>query len=183
MTNCKNCNRSLEDTEEGAGHSSAERQLCHDQYLTKIAKKWGIIATVTFVVFFVTMQAVNAEMQVQIIAPDGTPLTLSSQSVQVLSLESGAVFTGQVDEPTTISGTVQSLFETISNGGMTSFTFKVAPYATNLVIGEGSNTMTFIIQPQTSALPFGISSTDLILIGFVVAVLVGAVIIYRARRN
>ncbi|MGH7955218.1 MAG: hypothetical protein ACREOZ_04580 [Gloeomargaritales cyanobacterium] len=183
MTNCKNCDRSLEPTENDAGHSSAQLQRCHDQYLTKICKKWGIIATATFVACFLVGQVASAETQVQIIAPDGTPLTLTSQNVQVLSLQQGAVYTGSVNEPTTVTGSVQSLFSTIGNGGQTTFTFKVAPYATNLVIGQGSNQQTFIVQPQTSTLPDGINVTDLILICVVVAVVVIAGLVYRVRRQ
>jgi hypothetical protein len=157
MTNCKNCNRSLEPTENDGGHSSEQRQKCQDQYLTKIAKKWGLIASITFTIFFVFgigQMAIGQEWDDASVTVNGKLVSLSMENPTFVQAEPNSVITGNIHttEPENAICTLESCTSTTaSDSTLSGFDEKFTAIMGNDTNGEkfqvlnGQNVPTYTI--------------------------------------
>lgn len=138
-----------------------------------MSKAFSLIPLLFFVSF-----GVFAEPQIQLNDPQGIPVQLGNEQVQVLQLQEGSTYTGQVLSPTNISGNAKNLISSIGTDGVTKFSFEVAPYQTQLRLGQ----TTLIIQAEKeSRLPLGLTTTDLILVGAVIVAVAVASIVVRQK--
>lgn len=130
-TLCKNCQEEL------ASHTSLRRQLCQQEYVSKIAKKWGLISTIALTIFFATtVSMAYAQEEIQLWDGTGNPIILPNQSPAVLTLKAGEFIHGQVNQAEQVTSTLQNFMTSSSFDGTTTFQGVVPSYQTSLTIGQ-----------------------------------------------
>ncbi|MGH2613571.1 MAG: hypothetical protein ACRDFB_11065 [Rhabdochlamydiaceae bacterium] len=174
MTNCKNCNRSLEPTENDAGHSTKQRQMCHDQLLSKIAKKWGLVTSIVFTSLFLACIAQVASAQEATtfqIFSGNVPLEITDQTVNIISEPAGSYIHGTVTGGTFVKSDMSNFIQQTVSYDTITFSGVTLPYQTSLTIG--SKTIIFQVAAPVQELPYDLQPIDIIVAIVVIVIAVG----------
>jgi hypothetical protein len=138
-TKCAHCGADL------ALHTELRKQLCQQEFLKTLMKKWAIIALGIFCMasFFLPPIVFAQQSQTQLFGQDGNPIALSNQNPDVItSLHSGDFVRGHTTEIVAVTGTVANLMTSTGLQG-TDFTFVVPSYQSSVQVGQ----QTFVIIP------------------------------------
>ena len=136
--------------------------------------------TLALTLFFMAgFGAATAQEEIQLWDETGNPIILPNQSPAVLTLKAGEFIHGQVNQAEQVTSTLQNFMTSNSFDGTTTFQGVVPSYQTSLTIGQQQ----IVIMPAQadSGLPYGLTITDLILIGIVIAVVAVLAIVVKKK--
>lgn len=174
-TKCPNCGTEL------SAHTQLRRQLCQQEYLKTLMKKWAITGLVVALpILFFGINSAMAQYEIQLFAGDN-PIILSDQQVNIITEQAGTYMHGMATGGAVVKSDLENFVSQTDFYGTTSFSGLTHSYQSQITIGD----KTIIIQPLVvpNPIPFGLSVQDLVLIaGIIVAIAIVAVIV-RKRAN